>query len=116
MRAMTLKRSMLLITLILVAPGCASVSVKSDYDHQIDYSAYRSFRWIGGEQDRPEGSAGGKNAILELRIKRAVENQLLSNGFQVVGEDEDADMLVAYHTSIQTVVDATPDDQGYAYG
>jgi len=116
MKAEFVRGILLMVPLVLLASGCATVKVSSDYDHQIDYTSYQSFRWIGGEQDRPEGSAGGKNALLELRIRRAVENQLLSKGYTVVAEDEDADMLVAYHTSIQTAVDATPDDQGYAYG
>ena len=75
--------------------GCTEASVQYDYDAKTPYSGYRTFDWLPGPGPAP-GSAGEfDNAIMNDRVYRAVETELLAKGFRRV-VDADPDFLVRY--------------------
>ena len=67
-----------LLFVIFVLHGCSPISVKTDYDRRVDFNEYVTYKWMpypakGSKQRVPKGS------FLDVRIRRAVENELLNN-------------------------------------
>lgn len=77
--------------------GCAPIAVKTDYDRTIDFTNYQTFKWM------PYPKKRGKNVVQkgsfeDVRIRRAVESELLAKGYQVKKSGR-ADALLAYHVA-----------------
>ncbi len=87
----------------LLALGCASSKVHTDYDAEIDFSRYATYDWLEPPvKTKPAPSATGgfdpiaSNSLLDKRARRAVDQQLASRGYQQ--NDAGApDFLVQYH-------------------
>jgi len=92
--------------LVLVLGGFALVSCASpirthfDRDASADFSAYRTFAWIGpaplARAKQGSGAASFVSAIDDQRIRRAVEKDLRARGYRLVDSAEQADLVVAY--------------------
>jgi hypothetical protein len=78
--------------------GCASVSVKTDYDRSVDFSRFHTYRWDGGGKMMDDSLM--RDPLLRKRIKRAVDQVLQAKGFALATAD-DADVAVAIHTGVQ---------------
>ncbi len=112
----------LFLVLIIFLSGCAvtaPVDVSTDFDRNVNFTQYRTFKWF---QDKPEAgrdSAYKYNTFLDQRIRRAVEAQLTQKGMTKV--EGNADILVAYDVKVITRQQARPDyaagpGLGYGYG
>jgi hypothetical protein len=66
-------------------------NVTYDFDRSADFSRFRTFAWVRGN-DAPD-------ELSHRRIVRAVDAQLMSRGFARVETTSSADVLVAYHAS-----------------
>lgn len=100
-----------LACVLLVIAGCSSVSVKTDFDSEANFTSYRTFKWV----PRPARAVRQPvidNPINEARVRRAVEWQLTQKGYRYV-ETGPADLLIAYHMGVQTKIDV--DAYGYHY-
>lgn len=91
--------------------GCSPISVKTDYDREVDFSRYRTFKWM------PYPKKRGKNVVQkgsfeDVRIRRAVENELQAKGYEVKKTGR-ADALLAYHIAVKQQVSV--DRYGYGY-
>ncbi len=82
---------------ILVAAGCSSVSVRSDWDTTVDFSRYDSFAF----HDRRD--AGPGSPLVHQRIERALTAELTARGFDQVPPPR-ADLAVTYTTAVQREV------------
>lgn len=90
---------------MLVAIGCSSMKVRTDYDRTVNFRRYRSYDWL------PTGKTT-VSSMNDRRIKQAVNVGLLSKGLQI---NQDApDIFVTYHTGQQNPVPAA--QEGYTYG
>lgn len=112
---MKIIREIVVCTLTLIVAGCSSgITVNHDFEPDADFSHYKTYAWI----DQPASTmgnaanAGRSNALLDQRIKQAVNDQLAKEGFTV--NDSAPDVLMAYHTGVENKVDVT--DWGYTYG
>ena len=81
--------------------SCASpIRTHFDRDAAADFSAYRTFAWIGpaplARAKRGSGAASFVSAIDDQRIRRAVEKDLQARGYRLVDSAEKADLVVAY--------------------
>jgi len=97
---------------VLVLTGCTIIKVRSDFDPKADFSEYETFAWL--EQD-PPAEASTDPMISELvldRIHVAVDRGMAAQWMQMVPAEE-AQLLVAYHISIEQRVQIT--DPYYAY-
>lgn len=101
----------LALSLILPLFGCSSIYVKSDYDHEIDFANYATFKWMPHPKKRSKNSVA-KGSLLDKRIRRAVEQELRARGFEVKKYGP-ADALLAYHINLQKRVEISP--VGYRY-
>jgi hypothetical protein len=100
-----------LAVLILLA-GCTSMSITTDYDHDVDFAGYKTFAWIS----KPRPAAPGRgfiNPLMEERIKKAVENDLSAKGYSK-DIDGQPHFLIAIHAGAKDRLNVT--DYGYHYG
>ena len=83
----------LLMTLLLVA-GPVTTSV--EYDHQVDFSQYKTWSWH-------EGGTAAMNPVTDKAIRDAIEKGLAARGLSRV--DTSAALFVVYHASRTTQID-----------
>ena len=88
---MRLPRIIPVFFLILFAAGIGLAKVRTDYDHSVNFSKYKTFMWV----ETPET----KNPLMESRIVNAVNNQLRMKGLVQVSSD--ADLLVSVTSSTE---------------
>ena len=102
------RTSYLLIALLLLGifglPACQTVRVDSDYDETVDFASYETFDWLPQPRNAPRNEQ--INDILDNRIKRAIEAELVADGYQKTGRGR-PDVFVVYHTATQRQIDRT---------
>ncbi|MFQ5602982.1 MAG: DUF4136 domain-containing protein [bacterium] len=92
--------------------SCSPVSVRTDYDREVNFTKYKTFKWMPNPKKRDRKSVP-KGSLLDRRIRRAVERELEAHGF-VVKESGKTDAVLAYHIGVQHKVDVNT--TGYGYG
>jgi len=110
----------LLMVLSAVLAGCSSMEINYDFDPKANFSGLKTYAWLK-EKQKPTGDPRiDGNTILEARIHEAVNRGLAARGLREV--DTDADILVAYHVSldkrrsVQTLNNAYGYGPGWGYG
>ncbi len=93
--------------------SCTSVSVDSDFDHDIDFSKYKTFAWYDHSNSKYKPQHA--NQIVDARIHRAIASELLGKGFTQTAPDT-ADLLITYFTSTEQKIDVYHSGYGYGYG
>ena len=78
---------------IAVAIGCTAYRVSHDYDPGADFSALRTYDWL----DPAEGGGLEPNALIDARVKDAVNAQLEAKGLR--RDPKSPDFLIAYDIS-----------------
>lgn len=89
--------------LILLTLSCSSISVRHDYDPQVDFSQFETFNFLKMSKGSPE-------SLLDKRVKNAVRAELEGKGLR---QSRRPDFLVAYHANARNKVDVTA--WGYRY-
>ncbi len=84
--------------------GCQSVKVDFDYDETVDFANYQTFDWMPQPRDVPRNPQ--INDIMDNRIKRAIEGELVAGGYQK-NRSGRPDVYVVYHTATQRQIDRT---------
>jgi Domain of unknown function (DUF4136) len=87
---------MLVMALLLVA---GSVTTSVEYDHQVDFSQYKTWSWH-------EGGTAAMNPVTDKAIRDAIEKGLAARGLSRV--DAGATLLVVYHAARTTQIDIVP--------
>jgi hypothetical protein len=93
MKVFQFATAILLVALML---GCSSVSIKTDYDREYDFSTFKTYRWASGKEINPQDELTKYPLVLK-RIQAAVDNELAAKGMKKVGEGEDFDVVVLVH-------------------
>ncbi len=88
---------LLILASVLVLHGCASVSVISDYDQDVDFNSYKTYAFYKTGIDRARISDLDKKRIL-----RAIETEMSAKGFT---KSEEPDLLVSIFTNERVEVD-----------
>ncbi len=90
-----------LITLAAVytVTACSSTRIQTDFDHQADFTSFATFAWQQARDDR--GPTDGPSQIVDGRIRRAIADNLIAKGYRESAAGE-ADLLVAYYTTLGT--------------
>ena len=78
---------------LLVGGGCAGPDVRTDFDPSADFSAFRSFAYLGMTDRGYEVGASDKSP-LRRRIEQLVEEQLVAKGVPQVNLEASPDLLV----------------------
>jgi len=98
-------RFYLLLSLLLIffIDACSTVSVNSDYDPTVDFSAIQTYSWgraNGGEDEL------AKNPLLKKRIMLSVDRYLQARGYHKVDPGR-ADILVVVQAVVKEKMQVT---------
>ena len=88
--------------------GCSSISIRTDFDDQADFSTYKTYQWM----DKKE-KAGARADLADTRIKRAIDQELGSKGYQLAGKGKNPDLLVIYHMNVTRKIQVDQFDYRY---
>ena len=88
-------RAVLLVGFLMVAAGCAGLTVQHDYDPGADFSDYRTFSWIS---DRPVLIINPQmnNPMVQQQIPRIVRESLEARGYRFEKDREKADFVLSF--------------------
>lgn len=91
------------LSLLLGAAGCASVprvGVSSDFDHAVNFRAYKTWAWYPEQPaDSEGGPAKGYNSFFDQRMRRSVEAEMTRKGMTKVTANPD--VFVAYSARVE---------------
>ncbi|GJM43744.1 MAG: lipoprotein [Gemmatimonadota bacterium] len=93
--------------LLLFLGGCSSVRVTTDWDREVDFSRYRTFRWAPTQ--KTDDFRTGDTSLLDTRVRRAVVRELQARGLEYREKDKGADLLLVYRISSRQRVDVYRD-------
>lgn len=85
---------------LALALACAPYTVRYDYDARASYTSLKTYDWYAASKRAKEKAQGVEDPIMDRRVKRAVEQQLLSKGFRQEATGE-PDFLVTYYPVYQ---------------
>ena len=99
----------------MLASGCASVKVKTDFDSEYDFSTLRTYRWATGKELNPDDVLA-KNPLVRRRFVKSVDNVMARKGFTLL-ESGDADFVIVMHAGAKEKVrvDQTPGVAGMGF-
>jgi len=102
-----MKRSavILALTAIVFITGCSTIQVESDYNREVDFSKYKTYRWIPhvkGTEDNPLMN----DPLIESHVRNAVNTEMTKKGFTKI-EEGHPDFLMAYYFTARNRVDVT---------
>lgn len=97
-------RQLFLAVLVMASAACApSPKIGYDYDRSANFSAYHTYDWLSDEQEKT-GDRRVDSSAVDMRIRFAVQTQLLLKGYQRL-TDGKPDFYVAYYIGLK---DMTP--------
>ena len=97
-----------LVTLLTLASCGSMISVNSDYDKKVDFSAYKTYAYYKTGIDKVEISDLDKRRILN-----AIDQQMLAKGFT---KSDTPDLLINLFTKSREQVNVNQFNAGWGYG
>jgi hypothetical protein len=97
--------------LLLVAfslMSCSSISVRTDYDREVNFTKYQTFKWMPDPEKRL--GRAKKDSLLDKRIRSAVEREMEAKGYRFLRGGK-TDALMVCHLGVRNKVDI--DRYGY---
>jgi hypothetical protein len=99
----------------------ANVGVSSDFDHAVNFRAYKTWSWYPKQANDTEGGpARGYESFTDQRIRDAVTKDLTAKGLTEVANNASPDVYVAYSVRVenkQQLAGGYPYSPfGYGYG
>ena len=101
--------SCLVIIAMVLMTGCSSISVKTDYDREVDFSKFKTYRWASGTEINPNDELA-KRPLVQKRFMNAVDQVMADKGFKKV-ESGDTDFIILIHAGLKEKMQVT--DWGY---
>lgn len=98
---------------VVFALGCSSMSVNHDWDRDANFGGYQTYSWAPQPAAAPQNAqqAQSRNDLLDKRIRRAIDDQMVAKGFSE--NPQGSDVHVVYHVGTQDKINVT--DWGYRY-
>jgi len=87
----------------LLSGACSGITVNQDFNPGIDFSSLRTWDWMP-TPTRPAGDRRADNAVVDQRVRTAVETGLEDRGFRRVTSG-DPDFRVGYQITLDDRVD-----------
>jgi len=79
---------------VFLIVACSTISVKTDYNPRVDFSAYKTYKWVDFTKMKNDQLA--KNPLLRSRIIFAIDQELKKKGF-LLSETDDVDFIIVVH-------------------
>ena len=102
----------LLLLVLLIGTGCATVQVSQDYDTSRIFPALRSYSWKNAAVAET-GDERVSNPLLHSRFHQAIERNLAAKGYI---ENQIPDFYLTYDFSIRTRLESDPVSPGFGTG
>ncbi|KAB1156602.1 DUF4136 domain-containing protein [Flavobacterium luteum] len=99
---------LLLLFLIFLLASCSSVRVYSDYDKNVDFSAYKTYAFYKTGIDKVEISDFDKKRIL-----RSIDEEMSAKGLT---KSETPDLLININTKAEKSIDVNQFNSAWGYG
>ena len=93
---------------LFVLGSCASVSVNSDYDKNVDFSQYKTYAYHKNGIDKVE-----INDLDKKRILRSIDEVMAAKGFT---KSDNPDLLINFFTKAHEEVNVNQFNSGWGYG
>jgi len=84
--------------LILFLAGC-SMNIQNTYDHQVDFSKYKTFCWMSGCEFKFAGPTYLNDSLLREHLKIAIIDELESKGLRQ--DTNNPDLLVGFTITVK---------------
>ncbi|GIC77962.1 DUF4136 domain-containing protein [Moritella sp. F3] len=107
------KKGYLVALFSLALTACSSVSVSTDYDQSADFSELKGFNWLPESAVVEKESAYLNNRIMDERITKAINKQLVEQGFKFAST---ADFYINYSITSEKKTDIRSYDNYSGYG
>lgn len=107
------KKGYLVALFSLALTACSSVSVSTDYDQDADFSELKGFNWLPESAVVEKESAYLNNRIMDVRITKAIDKQLVAQGFKFAST---ADFYINYSITSEKKTDIRSYDNYSGYG
>lgn len=105
------------LALVLGVTSCATtanVAATSDFDHAVNFRAYRTWAWYPKQANDTEGGpARGYESFTDQRIRDAVTKDLAAKSLTEVAGNANPDVYVAYSVRVENKQQIAG---GYPYG
>jgi hypothetical protein len=86
--------------------GCASVNVNVNYDENVDFSAYQTFRFQKPRAKQDRGAVN--NQLFAKDVLSEIRPIMESKGFTEAGTGEQADLFVIFYAHTENQSDWVP--------
>lgn len=103
-----MKKFVSLSIIVFMLTACSSINVNSDYDKQVDFTAYKTYAFHKTGIDKAEISDLDKKRIL-----RSIDETMTAKGFT---KSETPDLLIAFFTKEREEVNVNQFNAGWGYG
>jgi hypothetical protein len=115
-RFMALAVTGLALAFGLNACTTANVASTSDFDHAVNFRAYKTWAWYPKQANDTEGGpAKGYESFTDQRIRDAVTKDLGAKNLTEVASNENPDVYVAYSVRVENQQQRTGSPFGYGY-
>lgn len=103
----------ILFSLISLA-GCSTLSVTSDYDNKVNFSAWHTYRWQQVPDTARVQNLLASNPLVYRRVMSAVDRELAARGY-TIRERGPVDFTVSASGSIREMVRVEPDPVAWRF-
>jgi len=101
-----IRAGVVLLVLALLGACSTTLPVRTDYDHQADFSGYRTFTWISDNPlITPEGGNPAISPLTRQRVVTAIESELQLKGYTRANSRDQADFAVAFTVGTRDRID-----------
>jgi len=82
--------------IISFVSGCVTPQAKVDFDKnsEVDTSNYRKFVWLN--EQKILAPVPGINLVMKARVEKAIEEEFISKGYQLINDATKADFMISY--------------------
>jgi len=111
---MSLLRTLVALLVALALAGCSRITVTADHDPSANFGALHTYAWRPGPQ-QGVGDPRFDSALIDKRVRAAVDRVLASKGYRAAAPGNTADFLVGYHAVVRQKTSAQTINQMYGY-
>ncbi len=85
--------------LLLFLAGCASVTIKHDFDPEYDFGTFKTYRWASAAELNPDDELA-RNPLVYRRVQAAVDKAFAAKGIKKIDSGK-PDFVVVAHAGVE---------------
>ncbi len=106
---------LMILAFALMLMACSSVTIKTDYDREYDFTKFKTYRWASGTEINPQDELQKYPLVLK-RVVEAVDKTLAQKGLTKAEEGADFDLVVLVHAGVKDKMQVHSTGGGGYYG